>query len=395
MKRQASYRKFLKQLRKNNHIFAAVLVFASLGLAYQLISRAAAPTISLQPELGTIATGATTIPDTTASDEKVVRFGTTPPTTAAYTVSGNKILNASGQQVILHGVDRPSLEWGCNGNSADGKSSGIPASDFATMRTKWNANAVRIALNQDFWLTGANRYCSGYRATVDAVVQAAKANGLIVILDLHWSDKGNLGNTNPAQQCMADQNSVTFWQQLASVYKNDHKVWFELYNEPQSIPWSVWKNGGAVCGFQAVGMQQLYNTIRGTGATNMVIAGGIVWASHLDGVQLLNGTNIAYAIHPYSNEDNPDAWSTADWDNRFGNLSATVPVIATEFGDSKCGSSYDQAILNYFRAHKVGYTAWAWYVGGCSFPSLVTNNAGDCVNSMGCVIREDMKKYGQ
>ena len=39
--------------------------------------------------------------------------------------------------------------------------------------------------------------------------------GMDVILDLHWSDRGDLGNQGPGQQRMADQNSITFWTQVA------------------------------------------------------------------------------------------------------------------------------------------------------------------------------------
>ena len=43
---------------------------------------------------------------------------------------------------------------------------------------------------------------------------------------------------------MADTNSITFWSQVAAIYKNDGRVLFELYNEPHDISWTVWKSGG-------------------------------------------------------------------------------------------------------------------------------------------------------
>jgi hypothetical protein len=220
---------------------------------------------------------------------------------------------------------------------------------------------------------------------------------MIVILDLHWSDQGNL-NTTSGQQCMPDQNSVTFWQQLAAIYKNNPNVWFELYNEPyppgatQAAQWNTWLNGGTVTctatvgggqgTWKAAGMQSLVNTVRGTGANNIVIAGGLAYSSNLANAPVLSGGNVAYAVHPYINTNN------------FGNQAAKAPVIATEFGDMTCGNAtYDNAILAYFHAHNMSYTAWAWFAGGCSFPSLVTDNSGDCVQTMGCTIQADMKKY--
>jgi hypothetical protein len=313
-------------------------------------------------------------------------------TSGTYTVVGNTIKDANGQAVLIHGVNRPSMEWSCNGASVTNGPGPIPASDFTTMRKAWNANAVRIPLDQDFWLSTAARHCSSYQSNVAAVVQNARAAGLIVILDLHWSDKGNLANTSPGQQCMADQNSVAFWQQVANTYKSNPNVWFELYNEPHDISWNAWLNGGSVCGFQAVGMQALYNAVRGTGAKNIVIAGGNAWASSLNGQPAITGTNVAYAIHLYRQNA---GWSTTGFDSQFGNSTTKEPVISTEFGDQVCdGQGFDQSLLNYFRAHKVGYTGWAWFVQGCTWPSLITNVAGTCNNAAAaCVIQKDMQSY--
>lgn len=90
------------------------------------------------------------------------------------------------------------------------------------------SNVMRISLNQNFWLPGANGYDSGYQARIQTVVTQAKAAGMSVILDLHWSNKGDLG-TGAGQQVMADTYSVTFWTQVATLYKDDPEVLFELY----------------------------------------------------------------------------------------------------------------------------------------------------------------------
>jgi len=310
------------------------------------------------------------------------------------------IVDASGHAWYPHGVDRPSLEWSCSGQTVTG-GTGIPASDFTTMATAWKANAVRVALNQDFWLsaTGATvapaENCPGYISTVKQAVAGAEAAGLTVLLDLHWSDEGNLLNSSVGQKCMADQDSITFWSSVASTFKSDPHVMFELYNEPHDVPWTVWRNGGTfTCTdgvtYNAAGMQQLANAVRATGATNVVVAGGDAWAYDLSGVAqvgLLTGGNVAYATHPYENSagDSPSSWTAA-----FGYLTPAAPVIATEFGSTNCATdAYDSDILGYFKAHGVGYTAWAWWVGGCSFPSVISDASGTCV-SYGCLVQNDL-----
>jgi hypothetical protein len=354
---------------------------------------------------------------TTASKVSVTVDNSTVSSPVGYSVSGNVIRSASGAVFTPHGVDRPTLEWDCQGEGVAG-GEGIPASDYTTMHTTWGANTVRIALDQDFWLPNSARaeadptHCGvAYQKTVEATVAAARAAGLVVILDLHTSDAGNLNATGPTQQqCMPDVNSQTFWTSVANIYKGDPGVWFELYNEPHPNNWNIWQNGGSVCGFQAVGMQSLVNTVRATGATNIVLAGGDNYASTLSGAPLLSGTNIAYAIHPYANPSDPSGWNYGDWDNRFGNLATQVPVIATEFGNPQPASSctlstYDatdsntnttQGILAYFRTHGIGYTAWAWFAdtgdaNPCGFPVLVTNTQGACyLNDGGCATQQDM-----
>jgi endoglucanase len=397
-------REKLKYIR----IFVVLVLLAGL-IAYLLISsHASTPYASTNASSGAVSNGAKKIADRGSSDGYKVEFGnlpTTPVTDGEYTVSGNSILNSNGQAIMIHGVNRDTTEWGCG--TAIGGSGPIPASDFTTMHNDWNANIVRVAMSQDIWLWGIGG-CSAsqYQAAIAAIVTEARAAGLIVILDLHWSDADHADPGNAgAQQCMADQNSNTFWQDVANTYKTNPNVWFELYNEPRLSNWSAWKNGdttSATCGFPIIGMQTLYNTVRATGASNIVLAGGIDSASHLDGVPLLDGKNIVYAIHPYANSingGNSNSWSNKDWTNRFGYLvqQNKAPVIATEFGDPQTdsdgtcgGSSYMQGILNYFYYYKIGFTAWGWYNGGCKYPSIIDNSQGDCVEYSGCVLQKTM-----
>lgn len=298
-----------------------------------------------------------------------------PPPVApgGYYTNGRTVCSADGTPHLFHGVDRPSLEWG--------QGEHIDASDFLAM-ADWHANAVRVGLNQDFWLSGAALYNSSYQATVDQVVRLAESAGLDVILDLHWSDRGDLNvpmlhGQNRAgdsdQQQMADVNSIRFWTEVAMKYKDDGHVLFELYNEPNSISWSVWLKGGLFSGYQVVGMQALYDTVRATGANNVVIAGGLSWAFDLSGVggAPIKGYNIVYASHVYKPQNAQSRWESA-----FGYLATRdmAPVILTEFGDgsSACTGDWDQQLIQFADERQISWTAWAWYPSGCNFPGLIS-----------------------
>lgn len=283
-------------------------------------------------------------------------------TNSGYTVTANTIYDATCNPHIFHGITRPSLEWSATGQN-------LSLADY-TLMSSWKANIIRLPLNEKFWIQNT----SNYRSIVDQQVKWINSLGMDVLLTLQWSDGGNM--SNPAKQYqMADQDSNTFWQDVASIYQSNPHVLFELYNEPFGISWSVWRDGGAAPGFTAVGMQQLYDTVRATGAQNLVLIGGLNYAFDLSGVPAnkISGYNIVYATHPY---DKPGENTPADWDTAFGSLSTTDAVMMTEFGDFNCSANFYSQLLAYAASHNVSWTAFAWYPGGCGFPSLITNWSG-------------------
>ncbi|MDP9148691.1 MAG: glycoside hydrolase family 5 protein [Myxococcota bacterium] len=305
-----------------------------------------------------------------------------------YYTKGAAVCTAAHRAHLFHGVDRPSFEWSAAGDH-------ISAADFQRIAA-WHANVVRIALNQDFWLAGAQQHNAGYQQAVDQAVQWAEAAGLDVILDLHWSDKGNLSALKSGQQKMADTNSVAFWTEVATRYKGDGRVLFELYNEPHDISPDVWLNGGSAGDYPAVGMQDLYNAVRAAGAENLVIAGGLNWAYALTPLPgtAINGYNVMYAVHPYNKSDN----QPGGWDSNWGFVASTnfAPVIATEFGDSTaaCSGVWDSTLVQYCDERQISWTAWAWYPGGCGFPSLVSDWAGT-PTAQGQVIKDALNGYSR
>ena len=194
---------------------------------------------------------------------------------------------------------------------------------------------------------------------------------------------------------MADANSVTFWKEIAAKYKDRPSILFELYNEPHDVSWDVWLSGGVA--FTAAGMQQLYAAVRGTGANNIVIAGGLAWASDLSGVaaHAIQGTNVVYNAHIYdTGSSTPPAggWASG-WDHNFGSLSAAYPLISTEFGTMDCSTTFVSQLIAYFDSHRMSWTAWAWYPGGCSFPAIVSDWNGTPAMGMGQTVQQALLGY--
>jgi endoglucanase len=142
-----------------------------------------------------------------------------------------------------------------------------------------------------------------------------------------------------------------------------------------------------------VGMQQLYDAIRAAGAENLVVIGGLDYAYDLTGVpgSRIKGHNIMYATHPYNNGSQKRPLS---WDSYWGFLTKTDPVIVTEFGDSAadCPSMYSSDLIAYADKHHVSWTAWAWFPGGCMFPSIITDWNGT-PNQPGAVVKAALEAY--
>jgi hypothetical protein len=83
-------------------------------------------------------------------------------------------------------------------------------------------------------------------------------------------------------------------------------------------------------------MQKLLDTVRGAGAKNLVIAGGLDWAYDFSGIlegrQLSDpgGNGVLYANHAYNNKGH----SVETWIKRMEQAAAKLPVIVSEYGGS-------------------------------------------------------------
>ena len=286
-------------------------------------------------------------------------------------VVGARLVEGTGRPVRLQGVAVESLDvypyTFPHGPLSD--------ADIATAQS-WGANVIRVALSQHFWNADDCGYTaySAYRATVQHVVDAITGRGMVALLDLHYSTR--LPCLPPGEQPMADPGSVVFWHSVAEQFRGNPLVAFDLFNEPNVASWDLWLHGGLVAdrgGFgvpilwRAVGMQTLYDVVRSTGATNLVVVSGNHYANDPPPpAYLVQGTNIAYAVHAYTCPYRaPPHCATVDpLDpspelNRWLPLLGQAPVLLTEFGwpDPSAGQYMSNAI-KWAQQHGVGWTAF-------------------------------------
>jgi hypothetical protein len=264
---------------------------------------------------------------------------------------GNQIVvKSTGTPVRLTGVNIPSLEW----SPYQGENLAT-STDYAI--DVWHANVIRLPVHQTTWLNSET-----YRQKADGVINQASAKNAYVILDLH-----GYGQPNNA--------ATTFWTNAANRYKNNPAVLFGIFNEPHGLGWEVWKNGNS----NGPGMQALVNTVRATGANNIVLVGGGDWAYDLSGI--LNGyaltdstgNGIVYDTHIYP-------WKSG-WQLRVGNVAQQFPVLVGELGHpggtTYSGMSFEHhstwvpKVMEWVDTHNLHWTGWSLHPSAS--PCLISN----------------------
>ena len=234
---------------------------------------------------------------------------------------------------------------------------------------------------------------------------------------------------------MPDQDhSPAFWQSVASTFKDNPAVVFDVFNEPydptdprsgddlapqDKVTWNCWDTGtqngpegGPPCltsaydgngvktsPYQVAGMQTLVSTIRAAGATQPVLVGGLnysndlsQWATHAPDDPL---NQEAASFHNYMGQscDNVDCWNSV-----IAPVAANVPVVTGEFDQdvAPCpASNFDNEYMQWADQHGVSYLAWGWIVllpeeikaEGCSAFYLITDYNGTPASPNGTNLR--------
>jgi len=313
-------------------------------------------------------------------------------------VSGNNLVNAAGQRVVLHGVHRPGTTYACiqGWGFMDGP---VDAASIAAIKTWTGVNAVRLELNEDCWLAinGSPAAYSGaaYQTYMKNLVNSFIQQGFYVFLELHWNAAG--GGLATVQQPMLDMDHAPLmWSQVATAFKGNDAIIFEPHNEPYPdnqadsvAAWTCWRDGGSCpgVGYQAAGMQTMVNTIRATGATNIIALGGVSYSNALSRWLTYKPNdplnNLAAVWHIYNmNVCN----NTTCYNNTVAPVAAAVPLIATEVGCTPFDGAWMTMTMNWLDARGASYVAWAWDTWGAD-NSLITNYNGTPQSPYGVLVK--------
>lgn len=301
-------------------------------------------------------------------------------------VRGNHLIDGTGKTVRLLGVDRSGFEYSCveEGEIFDG-----PADAASVQAIKsWHVNAVRLPLNETCWLgiNGVPDAVSGaaYRAAVHEYVERLERAGLYVILDLQWAAPGTGWGTGLIPMPDAE-HAPDFWRSVASEFGDDRAVLFDLFNEPHDVSWECWATSCEVYDqyfgfYPAVGMTQLVEAIRSTGARQPLLLGGLDWARDFSGWLQWRppdpAGSLVVSFHNYDYKRCPSGCRA-----ELAQLARRVPVVTGELGQTDCRSNYVRPYMNWADKHGVSYLGWTWNAEGrwdCSGgPSLIRDWAGN------------------
>ena len=335
---------------------------------------------------GTTCTGVVTTPPTTPTSSPT----SNPPPSGpapALKVSGNKLVTAAGKPYRLLGVDRSSAEFACVQGKGLWDSGPVDQASVDAMKT-WNIHAVRIPLYEECWL-GVNGSPGGatYQQGIKDYVNLLVANGINVILDLHWTWGAYTNGPDwhckdehaTCQKPMPDARyAPQFWTGVANAFKGNDAVVFDLFNEPypdlasnwdKTLGWQCLRDGGTCTGlpYEAAGMQDLVDAVRATGATNVLMIGGLEWANDMREWLTYKPSdplnNLAASWHSYSNNA---CASESCWDTQVAPVAQQVPIVLGEFGQDNCGFDYMQRLVDWADAHRISYLAWTWSPWGCT-----------------------------
>ena len=253
-----------------------------------------------------------------------------------------------------------------------------PATDY-TYFAGVGMNTIRLPILWERLQTSAHGELDPAQlALVQQAVARAKASGMYLVLDIHNYAKYYGYKIGTPEVPIATFTDL--WRRLALVFKNDDTVIFGLMNEPNGLPAGGW----------AAAAQAGIDSIRATGANNLILVPGALWTGAHSWYSPTNDgysnatalTSIydplnryAFEVHQYLDADSSGTTNVC--------VSATVGAdrlrsftewlrlnhkrgFLGEFGTANntvCNEAL-QGMLGYMEANADVWLGWTWWAAG-------------------------------
>jgi aryl-phospho-beta-D-glucosidase BglC (GH1 family) len=237
---------------------------------------------------------------------------------------------------------------------------------------KWGSNTIRLPIHPSSWAHyGAERYM----ALIDQAVIWANKLGMYVIID--WHSIGYLPNElfqHPMYETTINK-TLKFWHAIALRYEGvPTTAVYEIFNEPttqdETLGARNWKELKAL-------NEKIIDIIYARDSRVIPLVAGFNWAYDLRPIRNhpIDRPGVAYTSHPYPQKEQPEEPTKENffdaWEQAWGFVADTYPIIATEFGwatPDEPGAhipvindgSYGPMIIEYFRKKNVSWTVWCF-----------------------------------
>lgn len=254
-------------------------------------------------------------------------------------VSGTRLMNSKGKTVQLKGVSTHGIAW---------YPDYISQSSFSYMKKNWNINTVRLAL----YTSEYNGYCTGgasnrktQLARLDKGISYATRAGLYVIVDWHILSDGN-----PKTY---EKEAIAFFKRMASKYKNNTNIIYEICNEPNGgTSWKTIKSYAV----------NVIKTIRKYDKDAVILVGTPNWSQDVDEAAkspIKGYKNVMYTLHFYAGTHGASLRQKAQ-----AALKKKLPLFVSEFGicdasgNGRLNKTEGERWMSFLNKNKISYVGW-------------------------------------
>ncbi|HJV78376.1 MAG TPA: glycoside hydrolase family 5 protein [Paludibacter sp.] len=245
-------------------------------------------------------------------------------------VVGTQLSNEKGSPLVLHGA---SLGW----HNLWPRFYNESAVNW--LATDWKCNVIRASMGvglDDSYLENPEYALKCMTNVIDAAIK----NGIYVLIDFH-SHK------------LHAAEAKTFFTGMATKYKNNPNVIYEIWNEPDYYSWKVVKQYS----------EAVISTIRAIDPTNLILVGSPHWDQDIDSVAgnpIVSQKNIMYTMHFY-------AGTHKKWlrDRTDAAIAAGIPIFVSECagmdasGDGPVDQAEWKAYLDWMDTAKLSWCVWS------------------------------------
>ncbi|MBF7073856.1 glycoside hydrolase family 5 protein [Glaciecola sp. MH2013] len=279
-------------------------------------------------------------------------------------VDGNRLVDAKGSAFLFKGMNVAAPDKLVADNQWN-------KALFEELKD-WGVNVIRLPIHPIGWRATGEQ---DYLALIDEAV--VWANDLDIYLIIDWHSIGYLPDglfQHPMYET-TEQETLKFWQTIAKRYVGVSTIAvYEIFNEPTDIggkagtaDWKEWK------AFNEKVIDVIYAHDRNV----IPLVAGFNWAYDLRPVMTdpIERPGIAYVSHPYPQKEQvPDGNKETFfklWDQAWGDVAKTHPIIATELGWVNADGygahipvindgSYGPMIIEYMNERNISWVAWCF-----------------------------------